>query len=663
MKLSPRRAEVLALIALGLQLLFFLLMLLVGARTNSLAVKIEAWHFLGGSIIWLILLLQFRQKRLAEEEKLDVEQYQRLRSEGKDISVFEGTSAADSLHIAGRRLAWLEKYLLTVFAFIASGYLLGIGYWLYQVIRAVENPVLATHSVLMESAAFLAGIGLVSFLFSRYAVGMSQLSEWRPLRAGGSYLLSNALACFALTVILLAADAGYLVAERVMSYVLVLLMGGIGIEIIFNLILDAYRPRIKGRYRRAAYESRLLGLFSEPGGILRTTAHAIDYQFGFKVSETWFYKLLERAVVPLLLLQAMALYLLSCLAIVPAGNVGVLERWGRPVNVASPYQSGLHVKLPWPIDAIRTFPVEQVQIIDVGFERKPPRIDEKTGREIHDRTAILWTQEHWKDEFPFLVAVSRRQKTSAEENTPTAGDGPEEDADSGSDFDMLIMGLTVHYRIDDVAKYGYGGNRCYQEPHKLLESICYRQALHYAAQWDIERLMGPGREQTVRALRRAIDAAVAEYELGVKIVFVGLEAVHPPIDVAGAFEDVVSALQQKQALVLMAQGYARQILAEARGNSEVRRFAAQAYRFERAEVTEAATERFGQQNVAYQKGRDVYLSREYLAVLDDMLPEMRKYVIASDNVNKWVYELDLKEKLEPDLFSGLGLETPKESSP
>jgi hypothetical protein len=34
---------------------------------------------------------------------------------------------------------------------------------------------------------------------------------------------------------------------------------------------------------------------------------------------------------------------------------------------------------------------------------------------------------------------------------------------------------------------------------------------------------------------------------------------------------------------------------------------------------------------------------------------MRKYVFASKNVDSWVYEVDLKEKLEPDLFEGLGV--------
>jgi len=106
MKLSPKRAELLSLIAFVLQILFSLLVLLVSAQVYSPALRIEAWHFLGGTGIWLILLLQFRQMRLAQEERLDAEQYQRLRREGKDTSVFESTAVADSFQVSQRHLCF-----------------------------------------------------------------------------------------------------------------------------------------------------------------------------------------------------------------------------------------------------------------------------------------------------------------------------------------------------------------------------------------------------------------------------------------------------------------------------------------------------------------------------------------------------------------------------
>lgn len=661
MKLSPRRAEFLSLLALGLQGLFFLLTLLVASRIDSLAVRIGAWLFLGGTGIWLVLFVQFRQRRLAQEERFDFEQYEHLRSEGKDTSVFEGTAVQGQMHIAAQRLEWIEKFLPAVFGVLSAAYLIVMGSWLLRMVRAAENIVPAIRGVRVESAVYLIGFALISFLFSRYAVGMSHQSIWRPLRAGGSYLLSSAIACGGLAIVILVPDIYYKTTETVAAHVLAILMIAIGAEIILNLILDAYRPRIKGQYRRAAYESRLLGLFSEPGGLVRTATHAIDYQFGFKVSETWFYKLLEKAVLPMLVIQVLILYLFSGFAIVPPGNVGVLERWGKPLNISEPYQSGLHLKFPWPIDKISLFPVEQLHIIEVGFVRNDPGFDETTGREISDITPILWTQEHWKQEYPFMVAVAESLRL---EDT-SSGDVVESSQNSKeirSVFDMLVLALSIHYRIDDVSQYGYGKDKCYKDPHQLLESICYNQVLHYCARSDLEKLLGPGRQQTTQSFKKLIQEKVDEHEMGLKIVFVGIEAVHPPITVAESFEKVISALQDKQAQILRSQGVSQAILAQARGESNVLKSQADAYAFERSTIAQAVAGRFGQQREAFEKGGEVYIWREYLSVLDQTLPALRKYVISSNNVNSWVIEMDLKEKLQPDLFTGLGIEQEQETA-
>lgn len=652
-QLSPRRAEILSLLAFFLHLLFFLLVLFLSSRANTLAGTIAAWHFLGGTIIWLMLLLQFRQRRLAEEERLDAEHYQRLRSEGKDTSVFEGTMAEDTLHIAKRRLQWMEKYLLTVFSVAIVLYLLGVGYWLLMQVRSAGETILAVQDVVYETSAVLAGVALISFLFSRYAVGLSQESPWRPLRAGGSYLFSNALASFFLAIILLVASYGYTTAETVLSWVLVVLLLVLGVEIILNLLLDAFRPRVKGQYRRSAYESRILGLFCEPGGLLRTFAHAIDYQFGFKVSDTWFYRLLEKAIVPLLILQGLALYFLSCISVVPAGHVGVLERWGRPINVSSPYSSGLHVKLPWPIDRMQVFPVEQIQIMEIGFERG----EEHAYINDENPNPILWTVQHWEDEPPFLVAVPDPNRTRQFLSDKEPGEEPEQ---AGSSLvDLLVVPLVIHYRIADVGEYGYGIDQCYSDPRSLLESICYQQTVHYCARSDLSKLMGSGREEMAEHLRKAIQKKSDSYEMGIRIEFVGLGSIHPPVEVAKSFEKVVSALQHKQASILQAQGTASKLLAEAQGESFKIISEAQSYQFERSTIAEAEANRFAQQIKAYQAGGSIYLEREYLSVLDELLPGRRKYVMDADDTDRLVYTFDLKEK-PTDLFKDIEVPTTEE---
>ena len=75
----------------------------------------------------------------------------------------------------------------------------------------------------------------------------------------------------------------------------------------------------------------LVGLLAQPESLFTTAAQALDYQFGFKVSETWFFRLLQKNL-PLLLLAQLAVLLLStCVVFMDAGEQAVLERFGRPV--------------------------------------------------------------------------------------------------------------------------------------------------------------------------------------------------------------------------------------------------------------------------------------------------------------------------------------------
>src|SRR5207245_10573257 len=96
------------------------------------------------------------------------------------------------------------------------------------------------------------------------------------------------------------------------------------------LVLEIYRPRIKGKVARVLYESRLVGLLSHPEGIFTTAAHVLDYQFGFKVSETWFYRFLQKAFLWLLLAQLGILLLSTSLVFIESGQQALLERFRPP---------------------------------------------------------------------------------------------------------------------------------------------------------------------------------------------------------------------------------------------------------------------------------------------------------------------------------------------
>ena len=83
-------------------------------------------------------------------------------------------------------------------------------------------------------------------------------------------------------------------------------------EMLLTLLLEIYRPRVKGKISRPLYESRFVGLLAQPESLFTTAAQTLDYQFGFNVSETWFFRLLEKNLAFLILAQLAVLFLSTC---------------------------------------------------------------------------------------------------------------------------------------------------------------------------------------------------------------------------------------------------------------------------------------------------------------------------------------------------------------
>ena len=61
-------------------------------------------------------------------------------------------------------------------------------------------------------------------------------------------------------------EAGYPKMDFYVARILSGLLGLVALETLINLILEIYRPRVKGKVARPLYESRLVGLLGQPEG-------------------------------------------------------------------------------------------------------------------------------------------------------------------------------------------------------------------------------------------------------------------------------------------------------------------------------------------------------------------------------------------------------------
>ncbi|MFA6175118.1 MAG: SPFH domain-containing protein [Phycisphaerae bacterium] len=671
MQTETKRAGVVCVIALVLSVIFFLGSYVLSKFTGVVPLYVISWQILAAAAIWAILAVQFYQRFLAEQEKLDMAQ---LEKASGDTIFEEQKNHSELFAVAQNRLRIFEKWFLPVFSIIIAVYQLFIGgMFIRYLLKRQESPAV---SHLLVGAVLMVAIAFLSFLFSLYATGLSTQSQWRPLRAGGSYFLIISIMSFATAAAMAIAQFKVAAVLGVMDWVVPIVILLLGLEIVLNFVFDMYRPRQAGQYAACAYDSRLLAALSSPGNILQTAATAIDYQFGFKVSQTWFYRIVAGAIVPLVIVSAAILYSLSCILIVGPESQAIIERFGSAVDSQGNVrlvEPGITFKLLWPFDVARKFATREIQEIHIGYV---PEDDSAKQKEL------LWGTEHYKAEYNLLVAT---------ENIGSQEKG-------AVPVSIIRAAIPVQYRVVNLYKYLYN----YADSKKILEAVCNRQVVKFAAGAriepeseganDEESLLGAGRAKAADELVRTIQADADRLELGVEIVFMGLQGFHPPPAVAQDFQAVIGAVQKKQAAVLEAiaqrdalftnnvgsvqkaedlygladkymeaaqKGDKKQTdalkleldtaFSQASGELFAKLRQAKSYSYEKATLAEATGKRFAQQLEAYRASKVIYKHELKMSMLEESLAKIRKYIVATDGDSQ-VTVVDLQEKLMPNLY-------------
>ena len=423
--------------------------------------------------------------------------------------------------------------------------------------------------------------------------------------------------------------------DHFLARVLCVLLGALAVENLLTLLLEVYRPRVKGREARLLYESRLVTLLSHPEGVFTTVERTLDYQFGFKVSETWFYQFVRRSAVALGVAYFAILVFSTCLVYVRPGEQAVLERWGRPVAGREILNPGFHAKWFWPVDRVHRYRTHEIQTFNVGFEH-----EEQTG-EQKEPEVVLWTVSHVKNEFHLLVA-SREPVDDRSTNTSRA-----------PPVNLLSVGVPVQFQITNLHYWAYN----YADAGTLLKELATREVSRYLVGVDVNEIMSTERFTAGEELRRGIQARADELKLGAKVLFVGLQDVHPPVQVGAAYEKVMAARQQREANIRKALAYATRTNALASADATRRRLTAAAQSTNKVAVAMATESLFTNQLAAYQASPDVYSQRAYLQTMVRGASGARKFVVLG--TNSQILRLNLEDKIRADDILNVPLPPPR----
>ncbi len=600
----------------------------VARYTNSLAGQVDV-VFLGLGV--LVAAASWFQMRLEESERLEKLELEELDRTHAGSALFDGKSS--DVFPAQRAREQFERFFIPIFTVVLCLAQAGSAYFLWKWLAKV--PASATLTQPMAGLFLFFLFALVLFLLGRFSATFARLQNQRLLRPGASYLLLNAVLAALVGGGIIGLQSGFEQADRYLAYGFCALLAVISVETLVALVLEIYRPRLKGKQERPLYESRLVGLLGQPEGLVTTAAQAIDYQFGFKVSETWFYKFFERALLWLVPLQVLLLILSTGFVVIEPGEQGLLEHFGRPVGARNILEPGAHLKWPWPVDKVYRFRTEQIQSFDVGYSPEGP---------AQQQRYVLWTVAHTKEE-NFLVAS--RQRMSLQSTNDSAGRRI-------PPVSLVTVSIPVQYQITDLVKWAYRN----EDAPSLLQDLATREVVRYLAGADVNELMSYGRLQASQDLVQNIQSIADQYQLGARIVSVGLQDLHPPVKVADDYEKVVGAEQKKEAAILTAR--AEQIRTNALSEANALKLVntAEGERVTREKDALARAGLFTNQIPAFQAAPSVYMQRSYLNALARSTANSRKYVLLTTNTQD-VVVFDLQDSIARGILENVKVPAPQ----
>lgn len=451
--------------------------------------------------------------------------------------------------------------------------------WLYFLRVPVYTG--ATDSLLQ---LITVGLAILAFAFHFLATYGAHVGRETPF-AVISAIVPMARLLAAAIALLVAALLARLYAQRNWLHPVEIALNIAAAALMFETLLHSlarlYQPaRLRAQDNIFGRSVFLPALFGESGP-LRSLASTTEKTFGVKLGDTWLVQLARTLVAPFVLLGIVGLWLSTAATRVPVDSRGVLVQRGAFGSESLP--PGLHFHAPWPWGRVIVVPTERVQEIALGFER------DLAG-------PVLWAEKHFEGEQNLLV-----------------GQGEE----------LLTINVPIHYRVRDAVSYV----RRASDARAALESLGYRELLALTTSHTSFGLMTSDRVEITSKLHANLQAAVDRLGLGIEIVFVGLKDVHPPVAVAPAYQDVISAEEQRLALADFARTYAVQATVAAQVSATQIRLQSESTAKDRRARAAGESARFLAPLAAYHAQPEVFVTRRRLETLDAALGDLRQLIL------------------------------------
>jgi membrane protease subunit HflK len=263
--------------------------------------------------------------------------------------------------------------------------------------------------------------------------------------------------------------------------------------------------------------------------------------------------------------------------VVAADENAVVLRFGK---FNRQVDSGLHFRLPPPIEEVRVAPVRTQQVTNIGFETTAA--GRGAGREISSEALML----------------------TGDEN-------------------IAVVNFAVTWRISDAKKYLFN----IQNPKDTVREVAESVMREVVGESELVPLITEKRAQTAEAVQKLLQDVLDYYGAGIKVDSVLIEKSDAPAQVVAAFRDVQVAQANKEQYQNDAAGYASKVVNEAKGEGERIKLTAEGYKEQTIADAVGQTARFLKVYEEYKKAPDVTRKRLYLETMERVLGGAEKIIL------------------------------------
>jgi HflK protein len=328
----------------------------------------------------------------------------------------------------------------------------------------------------------------------------------------------------------------------------------------------------------------------------------------------WRREALRTAAVAVVALTALA----GFYAVRP-GEVGIVERFGRKLTPFS--ESGLHYKLPWPMEKLTRVPTSRVRVAEIGF-----------------RSGVAGTAEPGAYEWNVQHRSGRFQSR------------PDESSMLTGDQNMIELNATVHYAVARPDAFLFG----VMDGESVVRAAAESALQSIITTTPLDDVLTTGRGTIERRALADLQHRVDRYDAGVTVLEVKLQDVHPAQGVVDAFREVSAALEEKNRTINTAEAYRNEQVPLARGRAVAMIANASGYTAGRNNRAEGDAMRFDQRESAYRAAPGPTETRLYLETMERVLPGKRKFIVDSGKARRQLLLLEDGVELAPPGAAALG---------